>query len=411
MRKRWSLFLLVVCLLLVSGIAGCPEGGLTITERGVRLQFIDSEPPLDKIYEGEEFMVGVELLNEMTYPMNVWVSLKDTLSDYQGGIEGKDYSDKITVPAGETIDEGFIEGYTTYTFPKERGRSYKYNNIPHGSTLYTNFIVELRAGYGITLTPTICVKKKGKEIKSIDCPDTEILYESDIPGSSRTPIAVTSLKKDLTGGSGEENKVSVRLTITFENVGGGEIFGEGKTKIIDFRGVKVYPNKNPFKCMTGGLESDIINLRRDKAVITCTSTFDLEDEDDFFKPILRIDYAYGYKVTKSTSQVPVVSLKPRQYGIEGGETPVIKGFKEEEDSVRWAYDQEEELFHIEDIIMEDLDFPEPELDLSIWEEEEEPFVHKEPKIADLGYWCDDHEIVCGEDLVCENNLCVHKLIE
>lgn len=296
-----KLMVLIILLLFISGCATIQDIGKMslfgkkeyVSGKGLTPEFLLKMPPLNKIPEGQEFQVGIEVTNYGLSDATGEICVFDSLSSSYEGIPPKQNTCVgFNMDAAEksTVGSKIIPSSEKFFFPGERSY-YVYKNLI--SDTKTRIESEIRYDYETRFNSQICVSKKEDD----SCNFRAIEMDDSI---KFVPITISSIKKDVLPTPTGYDDVKLILEIHIRNVGGGKIYDE-------------YGDKKQFFDMNLNLESaSSINCRPRKegrffledngeVVITCdvTSSFSGEYIDDPLEIVLN----YPYKISQKTSEI------------------------------------------------------------------------------------------------------------
>ncbi len=292
MRKIAVIFL-VLLLLSLSGIQGCPDlGGIKtkfgqqqeiVKLRGLSIEFEKGKPHLSSIEGeslgvirvGEDFYVGLKVTNYVQKPVTGSISISN-LAKYITSIKEEQ---SFSVEEAAVQDNIVYPGVTSVEFGP-----YIYDKISVKDKISDNLITEVNLNYNGLITADLCFNKEEENAPGMICNNNEILTENVLGGDSGAlPVSVEKIEKEVIA---RGNEASFYLTINLRNFEQGYIEGN------KFTSFNVNMIGNSIEC-----NRDIV-FRDNKAKVDCSGTVSFGDES-FAKAPLEIDFSYTYKIIKT----------------------------------------------------------------------------------------------------------------
>ncbi len=300
--KKELVIILLLSTVFLSGCAGSFAGILggkntAVYGKGVSIRFLPGNPPTNRILEGQEFKVFVELSNSGLTAVNGQLCVSDDKYANYGGIEEPKVCEQFSLAGADETDEASPSSDKFY-FPSYDGPGYIYRGI-EGKNIDTTIIAEaLYSGYRAIASPSIRLCTDSKE-----CSFDETISGSSLGGdAARAPVTVTSIHKTITPAG---RNVGVVLEMNVENVGGGEIPSltpnDDRQKVgfeINYEGSGIEFDCRP---LSGGL----IILNNNKATIRCQSRNNVELETGVQENPVQIYLTYDYLTKLPIEKIPL----------------------------------------------------------------------------------------------------------
>jgi hypothetical protein len=296
--------LVIVLLLSIAFLSGCANlAGIlgnqnnAVFGKGVGIRFLPGNPPTNRILEGQEFKVFVELSNSGLTMVSGQLCISDDKYSTYGGIEEPKVCEQFSLAGADENDEGSPSADKFY-FPSFDGSGYVYRGI-EGDNVDTTITAEvLYNNYRTIINPSIRL-----------CTDSrECSFDESISGAAlgrdavRAPVTVTSVHKTITPAG---RSAGVVLEINVENTGGGKIPSlspnDDREKVgfeISYEGSGIDFDCRP---LSGGL----ILLINGKAMIRCQSRSNVELETGVQENPIEIDLTYDYLTKVDIKEIPL----------------------------------------------------------------------------------------------------------
>ena len=300
MRYKF-IFLLVPILF----IAACLQTGQQQAGEGITFDFLKNQPPIDNIYENQNFRVGLELKNYGPRDTRAYICVYDTVSDFFSGIPSN-VCEQLTLTKAEKSGENIFPEVKQVYFPSS-SQTYFYKSVTKGMT--TNIITEVSYQYQTKATSQICIKKDASiETPNVPC---DISSQEDLK-QDPAPITVTNLRKDVFPLS--NNQVQLLLTLDLQKQADGDVIDKKllgassfkqedvETQLIDI-GVNLRGITSKFECNPN--RGGRIVFKENQKPIKCEATINLK-EDYIVNPV-EITLDYGFKTLKSAGLIPLIS--------------------------------------------------------------------------------------------------------
>ncbi len=272
-----------------------------VSGKGLTPGFLVEMPPLDKIYEGQEFQVGVKVTNHGLSDASGEICVSDGLSSYYGGIPSKQNTCigfNIDSAERSTTGQKIIPSVEKFFFPGDRSY-YIYTGLISDTT--TGIESEIRYDYQTTFDSQVCISKKEDD----PCNSAAIKIDDSVRSA---PITITKINKDVLPTPPGLDEVKFILEIYVSNSGGGKIYDEWFDSKDQFFDMDITLesagsiNCNPKK------EGKFFLEDNGRVIITCEiiSSFDGDYINDPFGIVL----SYPYKISQETKKI---TIKHKEY--------------------------------------------------------------------------------------------------
>lgn len=304
--KKWMIFiLLIVCLFLVSGAAGCGGGddkveveGIFIGgSSGVEASFMDGKPD-DLVYKDQTFEIGINVKNKGEFASRKIITSLFGLNQDSFSLASLDKSMISSVLDGMEVDFPNLE-------PEEEDIIFE---ARYKESIRADFKPTIKADvcylYGGYTVADICLKRDVyAEDESDSC---EVASVSSFESSS-APVRITSIEARPSSNN------EIKLLFTIENLGNGGVYlndafenscrgqGEKKDKVL----VQIESTTLvPVSCSKIS-DAGVANLVSDRRTVSCKiDTKDLQDVAFSERINFNIYYFYKESLTKS------ITIKP-----------------------------------------------------------------------------------------------------
>ena len=311
MKKHGFVILLIFILLFSSA---CSRTGKIRTNKnideeyhkgtkGLEIGFMKNAPP-DKVYEGDNLEVVVELKNKGAYPDTDSFVGKLELSGFdQAAINGR-WEGGNTIPPrlqgkSQYNDEG---GYETKTYKDSDGVK-----VPFGYDKYeTDVMVTSCYKYKTIASPTVCIDPDPhspvQEDKVCEIKDKSL-------GSQGAPVAVDRIEEEVSS-----DKIYFRVFV--KNVGGGSVILPDKYIKCPFDlehqdmdkvvvRAKLSHDASP-RCSPQGTINDPVRLINGRGSMFCSFSKPGTDSAYLAPLQIEVDYVYSDSISK---KIEIVNLK------------------------------------------------------------------------------------------------------
>jgi len=308
-----KLIILIVLLLFISGCAKIQS--LTkfdwsgkkefVSGRGLTPEFLVEMPPLDRIYEEQEFQVGVKVTNYgLSDVVGGEICVSDGLSSHYIGIPtgGDGACKELVIDSAEksTIEKKIVPTVKKFFFPGVDDHYYYQGLV---SDITTRIKSEIIYEYKTIFNSQICISKKEDD----PCNFRNVKIDDSVRFS---PITITSIKKDVLPTPTESKEVKFILEIYIKNIGGGKIYDESaKDESVS--------KKQGFtmEIKSAGSSADCRPKKEDKyfledsggVIVTCDMTSSFEGE--YIDNPLEIELSYSYKISQQTNEIIIKDKK------------------------------------------------------------------------------------------------------
>ncbi|MAG46992.1 hypothetical protein CL617_00160 [archaeon] len=298
MKKIILLSIFIVSLFLIVGCGNGSGGGFGFGDRGsgdssssyfggktegLVINFINLQPR-DTIREGEEFTIGLDLINNGQCDVIGEICVRDALSDVFGGVE--DSCQEIELKAIENIN-GNIRKDSRKLFFRGNG----YEDIQRELT--TQIIAKATYGCEFISGPQLCVKPVVGEDEDI-CKSVEDISGKNLKARN-APVTITKVHKEVFT---ELDGVRLLATITLGKMSKGNLFSEDSS---ENRGNSlfmraVYEGFGEMEC--DELEGNLLYWRADETSKIVQCSLEIGEIDLLANP-LDIELSYDYEISEN----------------------------------------------------------------------------------------------------------------
>ena len=298
---KTKILILILILIFVSGISGCPVKGPlgrkskdVISRIGLIIEFLPNQPP-DKIYVTEDsipFNVALRLLNYGTEPVSGFISVSDSLAEHYDGVYGEE---SFYIDAAEEFEKGKI--VPSEEIIKFESFSYSYDAIRDEGSTRASIYVTIDTDYVFDVSKQICISKLDS-IRDCNKENSRISGKDLGRGALTLPVTVSKIEKEVVSVS--EDTAQLKFDIFVKDVGGGFINNE-EGAIDNFE--LTFDRATSVKCLFGKR----IKLKNKERKISCIVNLDVSDfvqyADERFN--IYFEYPYRFIATKQIMLEPV----------------------------------------------------------------------------------------------------------
>jgi hypothetical protein len=296
MRYLSILFIFIV-MFFVSSCVGGPATETNIG--GIDMKFSLNQPA-SPIREDSNFLVGVELTNNIPQYLEGELCVYDTPANSFGGIQEPDCIFVSLSPA-EVVNENKYPGTQFIQFPGSGG-SYSYRNLAMGVSS-TNINAKLKYALQSTTRAEICLKKD-PSADILNCNANAILSKGDLI-SDFAPVGVDRIEYSVVP-EGNQNRLYVDIHLN-KALQGEVISEDNKNKLkLD---IKLVGTSSSFDCYPSNIEG--IEMVETTRVVKCDGIISM-GEQEFYHDSLVVTLDYTYSTTISTG---AIALKRKNEGI------------------------------------------------------------------------------------------------
>ncbi len=298
---KLKVFLLISMVLIISACEA-QQGGTSKNDAAL-FEFIPNMPPTDKLYEEQNFRVGLNLINFEEKEKQVLICAYDSLRNFAGGIPEK-VCDSLRLKPAYKLQDEIVGTEERVYFPNEKD-FYYYQNVEGdlGAIIYA----ELSYQHQTIANSQMCIKRDiNVEPQGIKCD----LSSSENIINNDAPVKVSNLQKDIIPLG--DNEVNIRLEFDIANVGSGRIVDKQdlysdlkKDAVVDIE-VVLLRERTPviFECM--GLSNGrlLFNDKENRKTLICESNIYVRDEFNTEQVMITLDY--GYSIEKFTNSIKIL---------------------------------------------------------------------------------------------------------
>lgn len=309
MQKKFLIFILITILFITISCQRTGVGVQRIEEefhigtQGLEMNFLNNAPP-NRIYDGDNLEVVVELRNKGAYPTSDIFDGKLEITGFDpsainGVWEGGNLITTRLQGKSQFIPDG---GYATMTYRDNNGV-----NVPFDSDKYEpEILLTACYKYKTIASPKVCVDpdpyRVVQERKVCEIRDQSL-------GSQGAPVSVTNLEEEVSS-----DKIHFRIFI--QNAGDGEVIEttafsdcpfdiehEELNKVI-VRAQLPYDTRP--ECSPRGTATDPVRLVNGKGVIFCS--FNKPATNSAYETTLQVELEYIYS-TSISKKIEIINLR------------------------------------------------------------------------------------------------------
>ena len=285
---RYLLILLISIVLLFS--SGCTGPVEKTNIGGVDIGFLLNQPPRE-LREDANFMVGLELINNLPKAVEGTLCLSDTPANSFGGIQEPECRAIFMAPAEVSGNSKYVEESRFY-FP-ETG-SYYYHNLEMGIDT-TTITAELEYSLESVIRGEICLKRDPAQ-EIADCRSNDVLTKGNKITSDFAPVTIDRLETSIVP-EGGQNRLYLEIDIT--KIPYGEIISETGESIL-MMDIELAGTPSVFECYP--LRNGGIRMVEDRKTVKCDSFISLGAQE-FYMDSLIIKLNYDYSISASTGAI------------------------------------------------------------------------------------------------------------
>ena len=281
-------------------------GGGIISGTDVGMEFIDDQPP-SQLENGEQFKVGLDLINKAPYDIDGELCVKSTLSFSGFGSTG--IPQKTPECKDIQIDSGLEPGGSIIPKPLEKifPNEFEFYSYLNPNPISQEFTITASLKYlPVTLAnANVCIKKRGAVSGKIVCNEKESLSIKQYPA----PIKISKIDKSITNTGSD--LIRMNLNIYLDKVVDGRIMD--KDQIFDTSlskepriqiGINLKDVSANFECTKDGF-SDLIFKEKGDNIIKCSATIPIS-EAPYVNPMeIVLEYGFNREISKT------INLKAR----------------------------------------------------------------------------------------------------
>jgi len=296
---KYKIPFILCVMLLVSATCETQPGGSSVND-AVIIEFLPNMPPTDKLFEEQNFRVGLNIINFEENEKDVEVCVYDSVGDFARGISEKECINLRLKPSYQLQNE--IKGSEERVYFPAKDSYYFYDNIEgdFNSIIYS----EVTYKHQTIATSSMCVKRDIDVIpQGIKCD----LSSSEEVKNNNAPVKISNLKKNVIPAG--DNKINLRLEFDVTNVGKGTVIDKNmiglkrqEDSIIDI-GV-ILRRKSPIALECTGLYNKRLLFRENQKTLICETTIDMKDE--FSTEEVKFVLDYGYNMEIFTNSIDII---------------------------------------------------------------------------------------------------------
>ncbi|MBT4334547.1 hypothetical protein HOD61_01900 [archaeon] len=285
-----SILSIILVAIFVSSCMGGP--GQETNIGGIDMKFLENQPT-NLIREDANFLVGVELTNNIPKYLDGSLCIYDTPANSFGGIQEPECTLLHLSPA-EIVNDQKYPDTQLIQFPVS-GNSYTYGNLAMGVST-TNINAKLTYDLKTISRAELCLKRD-PSVNIDGCSASSVLAGNDILADF-APVGIEMIEYNIVP---EGNNNRLYLDIHLKKAQEGEVISEDNGHKVNLD-INLIGTPSTFDCYPSSTEG--IELIDNSRVVRCDGRVSL-GRQDFYYDSLAISLDYTYSTTISTGAIPL----------------------------------------------------------------------------------------------------------